>query len=61
VIVPLTIVGEEPDPLPVAVLVPDPVPVPLPPPVVVQVVPPLVQPAGGAWHLLVVLSQYHPP
>jgi hypothetical protein len=59
------------EPPPVPVLLPPPVPVldpvPVPgcveplPPLEGHVVPLLVQPLGAAWHLLVVMSQYHPP
>lgn len=59
VTVPVIEVGDDPEPepellpVPVLVLVPDPDPV--------QIVPPAEHPDGGAWHLLVVLSQYQPP
>jgi hypothetical protein len=55
---PEIVVGDDPEPDPVP---PPPVPlVPVPEPGSEHVVP-AEQPLGGAWHLLVVRSQYHPP
>jgi hypothetical protein len=58
VTVPLMVVGDDPDPEPLPV--PDPGAGPAPESAVHVVVPAL-HPVGGAWHLLAVLSQYHPP
>ncbi len=56
--VPETVVGADPEPAPPPPVA-DPL-VPVPEPGSEHVVP-VEQPLGGAWHLLVVKSQYHPP